>query len=157
MQTSNQNSIDLDGLDFDIPNKYGSNRNSAESGQYYLPNYIPDMDIEPPSVLNLEDISDYSDSNSIPREELYPGTAEPGLKKRGRKSKRPHLRGKKTEDLDKYWIRRFRAYLRKSPERLAHSREMDFWAWFLSKEAEPGLSGVFKSYSKQHRLFLRSK
>jgi hypothetical protein len=39
-------------------------------------------------------------------------------KKRGRKAVRPLLRGKKTEDLDKYWIRRFRAYIRKNSDEL---------------------------------------
>ena len=34
--------------------------------------------------------------------------------KRGRKVLYPNLKGKKTEDLNKFWLRKFRSYMRKS-------------------------------------------
>ena len=80
----------------------------------------------------------------------------PQPRRRGRKSNRPELRGKKTEDLDKYWMRRFKGYAKKNIP-LDRVRDRDFWTWFLSKDSEPGLHGSqFKSFSKQHREYLRS-
>jgi hypothetical protein len=89
--------------------------------------------------------NDFSESNSTPGVEFDTSglnlCAQPTGKKRGRKAVRPLLKGKKTEDLDKYWIRKFRAYIRRNAELLSRCRDTDFWAWFLSKEGEPGLFG----------------
>jgi hypothetical protein len=53
-------------------------------------------------------------------------------------------------------LRRFRAYLKKHGDTMTYPRDTEFWMWFLSKEAEPGSNGMFKSYSKHHRNYLRS-
>lgn len=77
-------------------------------------------------------------------------------KKRGRKPKNPGRRGKKNEDIDKFWIRRFRTYCRTHKDFLDKASTDEFWEWFVSKEAEPGKSNPYhKSYSKNHREYLR--
>ena len=39
---------------------------------------------------------------------------------------------------------------------LSRIRERDFWTWFLSPDSEPSIGSYFKSYSKKHRIYLRS-
>ena len=139
----------------EFSNKTASNRSSYDSNRC-PPAYAADIDFE---------FYDYSDGDSFPfvDDGLNPNMPQicpnqlhlPEIqeercvpKRRGRKSKRPELRGKKKEDLDKYWIRRFKAYAKQDTEMLSKVRDRDFWVWFLSPESEPGVAGnQFKSYS----------
>jgi hypothetical protein len=79
-----------------------------------------------PETDSCFDESDFSSSNTLLAYDFEMTNADGSAtvnttvprteRKRGRKAMRPNLRGKKTEDLDKYWIRRFRGYTRKNPE-----------------------------------------
>lgn len=73
-------------------------------------------------------------------------------KKRGRKPKFPHYPNKKSEDFDKYWIRRFRNYVRKNCSEKPFSSGREFWIWFASQKSVPGHPLCnFKSHSTQYR------
>ena len=75
-------------------------------------------------------------------------------RKRGRKPYDPRRRGK--DDIDIFWIARFRTYCRRHKSFLNKATTNEFWEWFVSKEAEPGKSNpLHKSYSTKHRECLR--
>ena len=58
--------------------------------------------------------------------------------RRGRKPLRPQFGNKKTEDLDKFFFRKFRNYVKKNIPLRKRLTERKFWSWFLSKNSEPG-------------------
>jgi hypothetical protein len=125
------NLINIDEVfDFYIGNK---------SFEIYLPDYVEDLSTA--SGWDMTDIKDFD--SDLPN-------------RRGRKPKRANLRGKKTEDLDKYWLRRFRSYLKRNHDGL-NLPDKEFWTWFVSSDSEPKPSGAFKSYSNKYREFLRNK
>ena len=67
------------------------------------------------------------------------------------------LMGRKSEDFDKYWIRKFRSYLRKNMDLLCLLSDEPFWKWFMSPQSEPKTKHMFKSYNKKYRAYLRSQ
>ena len=77
-------------------------------------------------------------------------------KRRGRKPIRPHLQGRKTEDLDKFWLRKFKAYAKKDPAQVVeNTKDREFWNWFFSKSSDPSVSNhMFKSFSRKYKQFL---
>ena len=79
---------------------------------------------------------------------------EPG-KKRGRASQYPTK--KKHEELDKYWLRQFRRYLKKAYVDLKASMpapEKLFWKRYLSPDLKPDKDRQFKSYNKDYKAYL---
>jgi hypothetical protein len=74
-----------------------------------------------------------------------------------RRSLRPTLRGMKSEDIDKYWIRRFRIYLERKQNELFLDQDSTFWKQFISRESEPGKNSTYKSYNKSYRRYLTRK
>ena len=61
---------------------------------------------------------------------------------------------KKGEEMDKYWLRSFRAYMKENYAFLRGrltSSQQTFWDRYKSKEGEPGKATPFHSYSRQYR------
>jgi hypothetical protein len=108
--------------------------------------------------MDVED--DYSSqSNQLPDGPIFafPAFREAEPRKRGRKPKRPQFRNKKTEDLDKFWFRKFRSYIRKIP---SHTTEApfnrEFWEWF--RQTEPGANACeYKSYNLAYKRYVVNK
>ena len=61
---------------------------------------------------------------------------------------------KKTEDLDKFWFRKFRSFIRKAPSHCMEAPfNQEFWEWF--KQTEPGVpSCEYKSYNLAYKRFV---
>ena len=78
-------------------------------------------------------------------------------KKRGRKPKRPQFRNKKAEDLDKFWFRKFRKFVRQVPSHCTEAPfNREFWEWF--RETEPGaVTCSYKSYNLAYKRELVTK
>jgi hypothetical protein len=77
--------------------------------------------------------------------------------KRARKLKWPNLRGRKTEDLNKFWIRKFRSYMRKNTHLLFGVRDPTWWEDFMDRRKEPGnRRAPFSSYNKKFKKHLKS-
>ena len=73
----------------------------------------------------------------------------------GRPTEKPtEFMKKKGEEMDKYWLRSFRAYMKENYAflrgRLTRSQET-FWDHYMSKEGEPGKTTPFHSYSRKYR------
>ena len=67
---------------------------------------------------------------------------------------------KKGEEMDKYWLRGFRAYMKGKYAFLRGnfaSDEQAFWDLYLSIEGEPGQFARFHSYSRKYKEFLLSQ
>jgi hypothetical protein len=77
--------------------------------------------------------------------------------KRPRKKKWPKLNGRKTEDLNKFWIRKFRSYVRKNRHLLIGVRDFSWWDDFMNRSKEPGVRGApFFSYNKKFKNHLKA-
>jgi len=72
----------------------------------------------------------------------------------GRPTEKPtETMKKKVEEMDKYWLRCFRAYMKVSyglRAKLASS-QLTFWDHYMSKEGEPGKKTPFRSYSRKYK------
>lgn len=78
--------------------------------------------------------------------------------KRGRKPLRPNDPiQKKTEERDKYWLRRFRIYVQRHfyrIEKILDKNEISFWNKYLNKKWVPAKGNEFLSYGKKYKDFL---
>jgi hypothetical protein len=115
-----------------------------------VPNKCWDCCFTYPELGEEETTSSYSQSQETKPKQVSK------IRKLSRKPKRPHLFGKKTEDYDKYWIRKFRAWAKRNSGVIISLSEPNFWGWFLSEDSEPKSTHKFKSYSRVFREYLIS-
>ena len=82
----------------------------------------------------------------------------PKKSKRGRKLLRPNdPLTVKSEIKDKFWLRKFRIYMKGQFDDLKGSfsrEELEFWAEYLSKDGKPEQGRRFLSYSKRYKQLL---
>jgi hypothetical protein len=62
----------------------------------------------------------------------------------------------KSEDVSKWWIRRFRTWLKKNRSYISSQKSnQEFWYDFLKKKNEPGAGKIqFKSFNKKYVKYL---
>jgi hypothetical protein len=64
-------------------------------------------------------------------------------------------RTKKTEELDKFWLRAFREYIKKNYYKYEFTLDQKmFWEEYFSEDNMPGKGKEFLSYGKRYKLFL---
>jgi len=114
-------------------------------------------------TLNLEQELDQVLAKHMQQRSTSPETLsdlKPSKKKRGRKPIRPNdpIR-KKTEERDKYWLRAFRAYMKKNFSKVKknlNTEERNFWIEHLRPEGKPDKGNKFLSYGKRYKNYLFS-
>jgi hypothetical protein len=121
--------------------------------------------ITQPPFLNIAfvpfPITIYADS--IPIVQKSAAANLEGPRKRGRRPKWPFIPKCKTEDFDKFWIRRYRTYLKKQVRKGKSGSSSDseeaspseFVTWFISDESQPGKQNPqYKSYNYKYKRHL---
>jgi hypothetical protein len=146
------NEVDLDmNWDFDVGNKHEYTWDKSMSNT--TEEFVPYHNFENPNSSYTwafyEDSSDFYTSSKAPLD----GSLG---RRRGRRPIRPNLVGRKTEDLDKFWLRKFKAYVKKNPTLvLSNTKHPEFWNWIFSKSSDPGGSGMFKSFNRKYKQHLQ--
>lgn len=83
------------------------------------------------------------------------GQNSPKIRKRRTRRLPTRERTKKNEELDKYWLRAFRDYIKKTMSmRKFNLQEKEFWEEYFSEEKTPGKGKEFRSYGKSYKLWL---
>lgn len=92
---------------------------------------------------------------------LEPKRVSPRISSKGNRQYRSLLyvgeRTKKKEELDKFWLRAFKDYIKRNYAAYCFSSTAtEFWDEYFTEDKVPGIGKVYRSYGKQYKKWLFS-